>query len=93
MSKYEQMQRECADKFRGVLIDSKWGRIYRLDVSPSEKYRVAENRFSAKENTVIGPAINCYDFDDISNAIALMERISRRSNVYLRDDDRVMWVS
>lgn len=75
----------------GVVIDTKNGFIYRLAVSPMGKDRVAMNQFDYEANTVLGPAIQMWDFDTSEGAIAKFQEFKTRDDLLWREDDRVFY--
>lgn len=84
-------KRQAAIAGRGVIIDSEKGLIYRLAIAPDGKYRVAENKFDIKYNTVLGPALRTWDFMFAQDAIAIFNRIKRWDGLVWREDDRVFY--
>lgn len=75
----------------GVVIDPKNGFIYRLAVSPTGKARVAMNQFDYDANTVLGPAIQMWDFDTSAAAIAKFQAFKSQPEMLWREDDRVFY--
>lgn len=75
----------------GVVIDTKNGFIYRLTVSPTGKARVAMNGFDYEANTVIGPALQMWDYDTSNAAIAKFQEFKAQEDLLWREDDRVFY--
>lgn len=77
---------------RGVVISDD-GRIYRLGVSPSNKARIAENRFDPATNTVLGAAICVKEYPSAPSAIAAFDALKLQPGNTWRADERVLYRS
>lgn len=75
----------------GILIDEKNGLIYRLAVAPDGRCRVAQNNFDVVQNTVLGPAVQTWDYKTPVEAVVFFEAIKQRPEITWCRDDRVLY--
>ena len=87
--KAEQHQRALDG--HGVLIDEKNGLIYRLAVASDGWCRVAKNNFDVAQNTVLGPAIQTWDYKTPKEAVAFFDTIKQQPEITWCKDDRVFY--
>lgn len=84
-------EHEAALSGHGIIYNRFKGKIWRLAVAYNGWCRIAENNFDIESRTVLGPAIQTYDYETPEEAIRVFNGFKDHTGNYWDKDDRVIY--